>query len=58
MNVKSCVGISCPTISKNTVTSNSFKSGTGNTSTVRLSILGSKFSITISIWSCIVDAVP
>ena len=57
MNVNSCVGISCPTISKNTVTSNSFKSGLGSTSTTTLSILGSKLSIVISIWFCITDAV-
>ena len=51
MNVNSCAGTCCPTILKKTVTSNSFKSGTGNTSTDTLSILGSKFSRVISIWS-------
>ena len=49
INVNSCTGVSCPTIVKNTVTSNSFVSGLGSTSTLTSSTLGSKFSIVFKI---------
>ena len=58
MNVNSCTGTSCPTMLKKILTSNSFVSGRGSTSTSTFSILGSKFSSVISIWFWITDAVP
>ena len=58
MNWNSCVGNCCPMISKKTVTSNSFWSGRGFTSTSKLSIRGSKFSIVTMICRWITEAVP
>ncbi len=45
-------------ISKYIFTSNSLRSGLGNTSTFKFSTLGSKFSIVVCICFSITDAVP